>query len=737
MFPSIHKIGLAFSSTSNSILKASYDGFINLDMPTFGDIAVLAKGKLKKNANKTFSFEQINEGCDDNCQANADKYLENVTALWMVERIRHRDDSGNNHRYDMKFTIVPVYHDQKQKINHNILQDRMGNQLKKTFLLRDSDYPNYFQAKGNRRADSFTTNIEQSISSFMNINPNNLMQNLLGLSPQKRKYPKDGRLNTGEYYMAPKIQNSGKPNFHPAINGHAAPIKFPDSREMMINRSPQQNNYRPRPELYNFKNFIDYRGAVDNMYVGSSDHQQLHTNHNLQANHQQLLANHQQLLENQQRLTASQQHAIGVPVFSIPYDTPLVQFAQPYGAFPIQLQLSTPASQLLYHQQPEVTTFRYPQPPLLGLHTQQPQQVPVFNPYVTMNLIPANKSKLFKESERYTMNYYSPPDPVFHHEQSTTEAPIHASTYLPRFNNYANIVRPQIDNPVQSTANSIQINMFNDDDFQPMTPPYDARKYNQFKHVPKSSPTTTQKPDSINAQLNDANENATMSSFVTPISDNANEVNYEIVMGRPKSSLHKFNDNPSEKPVLKWTPKKQRIKQTTPSLTTTSVTESFFLPTVTPSIEITTQQPTRLTTQTFRGRNRFNRRNSSSAGVRSATISPLTTKLHRKQFSTISAASTTTPYTTISVFPTYVTPFESTDEPVTSQSLSTSISLEVNGERVYDHTTPGYELVSAGVEAIQTNNSNVKLFKASVVPEKFDDLTFSILNHAKAIEDEH
>ena len=76
-------------------------------------------------------------------------------------------------------------------------------------------------------------------------------------------------------------------------------------------------------------------------------------------------------------------------------------------------------------------------------------------------------------------------------------------------------------------------------------------------------------------------------------------------------------------------------------------------------------------------------------------------------------------------------------------SLSTSISLEVNGERISDQatTTSGYELVPAGVEAIDTKSSNVKLFKASVVPEKFgDDFAPTILDHAKSIEherDEH
>lgn len=720
-------------NSKNSILSAPYVGFINLDAPTFGDIAVLAKGKLKKNANKTFSFEQINDRCDERCQLDANTYLENVTALWMVERIRHRDDTGHSHRYDLKFTIVPI-HDPQHQIDHNILESRLKNHMKRTFILRDYDYPVYFQPHSNRRTDIFSPNIERSISNFMNIDPNSLMQNFLGIgSPQKTK-KKDSRLNTGEFYMSPKIQTSGnrhsndagKTNFHPTFNGHAAHqidhrVRFPDSREMTVNKP---NLYRPRPEIYNQKNFIDYRGANDNVYVGSSDSQQMHPN---------------------------QLGPVAVPVFSV--DMPIIQIAQtPYGAFPIQIQLSTPPNPALFQQQQhDVTTFRYPQ--LISLSNQPPQQL--FNPYLTplVNLAQnRNSSKQFHESERHTMNYYSPIDPVYHHQQqqqqSTTEAPIQPSTYSPRFNNYAHL-RPQINTPAQSTAGSnVRVNTFNDNGFQPVTP----SKHHNFKNFMKSS-TTTAKPDSINAQLydvNDPNENITIPYVTSPptvsSSDKVNEVNnYQIVVGRPKYSTTKLFEASTEKPVLKWLPKKQRDKLVNVTSTTPPPSISAFIPTILPAetsstiTTTTTAQPyTRLTTtHIFRGRNRFNKRNSSSSNVRATTISPQTTRITRKKTtSAIPISTSSTPAPIVTVFPTYITPAQSTDDPITSQSFSTSISLEVNGERVYDQTTIGYELVSAGVESIDTNNTNVKLFKASVVPEKFDDLTFSILNHAQTLQND-
>lgn len=741
------------TNSRNSILKAPYIGFINLDAPTFGDIAVLAKGKLKKNADKTFSFEQINERCDEKCQINADKYLENVTALWMVERIRHRDIAGHGHRYDLKFTIVPIYHDKRHQIDHNILENRLKNQIKRTFIMRDSDYPSYFQTHSNRRSDLFSPGFERSISSFMNIDPNNLMQNLLGInmSPQSQKskmHPKDTRLNKGEFYMMPKIMNSARAHFHPTVNSHALhnhdhQVRFPDSREMTI-KKPPMSHYRPKPELYNNnRNIVDYRGANDNVFVGSSDHQLTQPNHQFnQQNLQHLTPSNLQHLSHQQQHHQPQQ-PITVPVFQIPVDMPLIQISQTpgyyQGAFPFQIQLSTPPNQQLYAQ-PDVTTFRY-QPQLIGLSNHPSQQL--YNQYVPLNIIPENKSKQFQESERHTMNHYSPPDPVYHHQQSTTEAPIHASTYSPRYNNnYANVLRPQIDTPAMSTASSRQVNMYDDDDFQPITPSYDIRK---FKSTARGS--TTKKPDSINDQLVDAYSDITIPYVTLPSpkasSENYNEVSYKVVADRPKSSSPKIYEKTSEKPVLKWIPKKQRNKLTNVTSSITPIAQQSFIPTIVP-IESTaaTEPPAKSTTQFFRGRNRFNKRNSSSsANVRAATISP--SKIARKKTTSsatsTSVASTPSPAsfaTTSTFFPTYMTP-HGTEEPITSLSLSTSISLEVNGERIYDPTTtiaPGYELIPAGVESIDTNTTNVKLFKASVVPEGFDNLTFSILNHAKVLE---
>lgn len=63
----------------------------------------------------------------------------NVTAFWIVHKIRHRDEQ-RSFRYELKITVKRVQHqrsDGKRDLNHNIVNSR-------SFLLRDDDYPEFF-----------------------------------------------------------------------------------------------------------------------------------------------------------------------------------------------------------------------------------------------------------------------------------------------------------------------------------------------------------------------------------------------------------------------------------------------------------------------------------------------------------------------------------------------------------------------------------------------------------------
>lgn len=739
----------------------------------------------------------MNEKCDDKCQQNADKFLENVTALWMVERIRHRD--SNEHRFDMKFTIIPINDNDeiKQQIDHNTLENRLRHQMKKSYVLRDSDYPRYFN---NRRTDLFNTGFTRTLSNLMN--PNNMLQTLLGFNisplqqaslvnvvkndqqhvPQHLKeIIKDTRLNTGEFYIGTKPKllasltatNNQKPNYHssPSTNVLAAhstgvilppSVKFPDSQEqtsslllkhqqiqqlphyMQRGQQQQQQPYpRPKPEIYhrNTNSPIDPRGAIDNILVGS-DNQNYHY----------------------QQATKMQ----AVPLYTIPIDMNTLIHSLP-AAIPLSVQFSTPTNPAsLWIPQPEVTTFRYPSVQVANSvvdhngahHHPKQQQQPLGVPK-----IPYNKNS---GGERHTaVNHpYSRPDPVYHSSLSApkTEAATSQST---RQNNYANV------NSSVRQKSSHQLNKYddNDDEFKPITPMYDVRKYkNGYRLAPvttttPSAPASTVKATAPSPTVEQPERATILPTIIVESYEKSNEIaGYRVVSERATMTT-------TEKPVLKWMPKQRKTK---PSNQTFVVTPANPAPTTFDQmvpIETTTQpaaaaQTTQLfvtKTQFFRGRNRFSSKRNSSATLRGASptvpISPnavepiTTTKLIRKKSS---ASTTHTPssslFTSSTLYPAYVTvtPIPMTDE-VTLQSLSTSISYEVGGEatargggseysyeREQTTSMPGYEVIPADVvEVVHSNSTNMKLFKvgaSDVVPEKLDDLTISILNHAKALE---
>jgi hypothetical protein len=777
-------------------MKASYTGFNDLNAPNFGDISILAKGKLIQNANKTFSFEQMNEKCDDKCQTNADKFLENVTALWMVERIRHRD--RNEHRFDLKFTIVPINKDIENIDHNNILEHRLKNHMKKSYILRDSDYPKYF---GNRRTDLFNINsgFSRSLSSLMN--PNNMLHTLLGLnisppqqasltsdhhqhqhnqqSPQQLKEViKDARLNTGEFYMGTKmIPQNQKLNYHSTSANVLAPgnlkmVKFPESQEQFTIKHPkshqhqQQRGQRPKAEIYHRiphhnapAALVDPRGTSsigDNVHVGSIEHQNFHYYH--QQHHPQ---------QPQINLPKIPSPTI-FPLYSVPIDMNIIQFP---AAIPLSLQFSTPTNpQNLWIPQPEATTFRYPHNSQQLIQQQQIQYLPL----AALQKPPKSQQPMMRgSSERHTAvnHQFSRPDPMYHHQSLSSGVKTEATTsHSTRQNNYANVnsgVR-------QNTASSIQVNKYDDEedsDFKPITPMYDIRKYKNNLRFHTSATTTmspitsttTKKPHSqkLNSFNHDSAERGSNSNSVTILptiivkhNEKENEIGYRVLAERTTMST-------TEKPILKWMPKSNNKKKNANQTVVVTPIVTSFQPTIIPnetttSIITTTTSPTTrsISTKTsqqqfFRGKNRFNgsKRNSTSSLLKlTTTISPtsseyssVTTKLSRKKSPNSNTSQLPSLTSSTTIFPAYVTvtPIPMTDEPVTVQSLSTSISFEVNGEQqTTTTTTPAYEVVSAGVEVIKTNSSNVKLFQASVVPEKFDDLTFSILSHAKALEED-
>ena len=107
------------------------------------------------------------------------------------------------------------------------------------------------------------------------------------------------------------------------------------------------------------------------------------------------------------------------------------------------------------------------------------------------------------------------------------------------------------------------------------------------------------------------------------------------------------------------------------------------------------------------------------------TLLPITTQ------SPINAEATT-------IFPTHsVTSFYETKEPIISQSYSTSVSLQVD-DKV--DTTASYELLPASVETINSNSTNIKIYRASEDVDvnddrlNIDEIASTILKHAKSTD---
>lgn len=724
------------------LLQAPYVGSANYDPSAFGDIVILAKGKLKKFANETYLFEEIHDVCEYQCQNNADKYLENVTALWMVERIRHRD-AERQYRYDLKFTIVPIFSGRNALIKSNNLEERLRNILKKTFILRDTDYPKYFQQivpKITRRAD-----INRSMAGY--VTPNHLMHHHYSYSNS----PKTHNLNTGEFmkkpsFVAPK---------HPSLNNYYVqnvnryPIRFPDSRENFSSLKSQPYRVKlpikdeeERQEAHIVNNVVDHRGAVD---LSNKQQAQSFANFNSQPSHSNV--NNSPLKSLPARSTGL---FMSQPAILLPQMPISLFHVAPY-TIPLHLQVSTPANQMLYAQQPDVTTFRYPN--FLNSH----QVIPQFQ-YLQ------NKSIPFRESERIVpQQSFSLPDPVYHSTSTTTDKPIYPTQYTPKLSNYV-------------TASSIQINSYDNNDFQPIVSPFSSpkNKYDSNKKVVFSSDekiqSKTPKYQTRHATNNkertkttSTTTQATPSSSTTDFPQNYEQLdyaNYDIVATRPS-----ITKKTTEKPILKWLPKRHRNKTLTNVITTPAPQKSSYHSSA--SIETSSQSSIHPTikasthSQIFRGRNRFysnnnhGKRNSTTSTVTEKSTTPLSSNLNQnlsKQFKRkLSLTTTLLPITTQSpintqattIIPTYsVTSFYETKEPITLQSYSTSVSLQVDGGDKVD-TTASYELLPASVETINSNSSNIKIYRASAIAEdvdvnddrlKIDEIASTILKHAKSTD---
>lgn len=201
---------------------ADYHALANRKIQKFGDIIGMASGRLEINEHGGAVIVELPENCIKLC---ADEYLaeRNVSGVWSVEKIRHRDEQ-RGHRFELKITIRAL-----KRNRFDAKRDpESGNGLSKSrsFLIKDDDYPQYF-TDGLQYTDSNserTSNqrIEKRIFNILYDNTEIPFHLNYGRSPNVPLVyglGQDSHLNIGEYYM-------GRPPVPAAASFHPRPLRF-------------------------------------------------------------------------------------------------------------------------------------------------------------------------------------------------------------------------------------------------------------------------------------------------------------------------------------------------------------------------------------------------------------------------------------------------------------------------------------------------------------------------------
>lgn len=243
---------------SKDILQAAeYHALPNRKVPKFGDIIGIASGRLEINKHGDEAvIVELPENCIKLC---ADDYLteQNVSGVWSVEKIRHRDEN-RGHRYELKISIRPM---KRNRFDARRDADGGNGGLSKSrsFLIKDDDYPQYFAdgpntdgndvRKGNQRIEKRIFNIlydNTEIPFHLNYGRSPNIPLVYGLG-------QDSNLNIGEYYMnrppAPAAAASfqSRPlrfsaGHHPSPSGHLHHHYYLNKEEVPIYKASLFNN---------------------------------------------------------------------------------------------------------------------------------------------------------------------------------------------------------------------------------------------------------------------------------------------------------------------------------------------------------------------------------------------------------------------------------------------------------------------------------------------------------------
>lgn len=740
----------------------------------------MARGKLESTAENGGGYNLVQTNafkCERLCDDDIESLEGNVTALWMVEKVRHRDPS-RGHRYEMRITIMPIGSMQQRKERTSkevVFEKRMG----RSFILRDNDYPKYFRAPTAAKVYK-KSDIDRTFTLDFGGGP----------KFQRQQYPfalnYRPELNVGEYYMRPptiippnympQLQHNVYPgqfyqfqtpnyiNFDHLKNYNSftettQPIRFPEVNTLLTNKITDLNNQGPLTTHLHHHYYLnkmkvplikatvvenqflgDHRGVTE-LYRGEPYKYITPIAQNDLKTHQPDYNNYQtpQVFPNQ------------IPAPNAFYKN---HFSNHITHPQFQVINQNPTPTYNAHQQP-VTSGQYSQPlqiPPNPLQTPQPfrQFHTETTPLKYRDEQPNHNQIIpFQESEKYDSNKFSDPDPLYHpsaqqagSHYTETQSETNKKAQQDGFDVITTKVKPSANRYKNDEPRSQKPDSRYPDSINAQLPPPERGTDTSVPYVETS--VVTQKSEgviiipSISPSAYDQTSSpSSPKQTADPRSSPATKTSDKIKTRAKNSNLRQHFRTTTEKPIIKWMPKRRRLQnpqttnatKTVPSKLYSSRIPQFDSSKVENYITVQPLQPstTRATTD-----------------LRIPTIS---TKLNMR-FKKPNLHNRDPEEE-------QVIKIDSSETP-TKKSFSSSISIETNDKlnnkrRLFDNLRPRLklksgtdngdklEMIKADIQTLKTNNTGMHLFRASDEmtdgdgDASSDPIAASILKHAKSI----
>ena len=269
----------------NNFLNSSYICSPKSIDSRFGDIVLLAEGRLESMSNGSYRF--MEGECDYECARES-----NIIALWHVQKIRHRDTADSKYHYEMKFSVSPITTKAPTETivrggpNKRTIMEQQKTNVQ-TFIQTQDDYPQSFEKIIPSNDEDFSKRRYDAARNFRQVNQRLAVQQVTPIpqstflrgiyrnpppppKPQlqqqthhiihghnipphlhQHQIPQAERLNTGEFYQGnygPKASSKIElfPNLLNMFMGKPQrPLPPPTTF-----RPPTSQMKFPRPEIY-------------------------------------------------------------------------------------------------------------------------------------------------------------------------------------------------------------------------------------------------------------------------------------------------------------------------------------------------------------------------------------------------------------------------------------------------------------------------------------------------------